>query len=149
MPAHARELTCGQRGKGQQLARLKPSKVQTKPLPGSTSTGCAFVTKWSLTAGRILLCRDFVTTVKCGATTVGFPTDGSAREEGERLAVEVRMATPRITRYPERLYQQKCLLVLEGAELERPSPTYLPTTSFRCFATASAVLCSPFFASYL
>ena len=32
-------------GKGQPLTRLKPSKVQRKPIPGLTWSGCGFATR--------------------------------------------------------------------------------------------------------
>jgi hypothetical protein len=47
-----REPTNGLSGKGQPLTRLKPSKVQRKPIPGSTWSGCAFATRGILTCGR-------------------------------------------------------------------------------------------------
>jgi hypothetical protein len=40
-------------GKGKPLTKLKPSKVQRKPIPGLTWSGCAFATRGILMCGRI------------------------------------------------------------------------------------------------
>ena len=47
--------TNGWSGKGKPLTKLKPSIVQRKPIPGLTSSGCAFAMRGILTSGSILL----------------------------------------------------------------------------------------------